>query len=525
MLTCVNRLVKQQIMCVICNMQERNYKTILYFIAGVIGITLAMQAFWNYKNYQTGKQQLVNEVQNSIDNAVDTYYADLATKNMIGITLTDEGVHSDQKSLDSLFYSFENLDPFAHNSDKNVHFNINISDTTATRLKIFSKDGIKNQDTLFTTIKATDSLKRSLANWNLTTDSLRSNPLAKLTSRVIYALTEEMVDIKTLDTLFKKELKRKEINIQHQLELAYSPFSKSTKNIRIPATFETKQEILTTFSSADVLPKNTQIFVKFSNVTGTILKRNSIGLLLSFLFSMAIILSLLYLLKVIKNQKQLAEIKNDLISNITHEFKTPIATIGAAMEGIKVFNTDNDTEKTLKYATISATQVEKLNGMVEKLLETATLDSERLKLNYEDTDLIHLLNTIAAKELFALPDKTITFNALVDVCTYPIDRFHFENAMNNILDNALKYGGNKIEISLVKGVEDIEIIIADSGSKLTATHSKQIFNKFYRVPKGNTHDIKGFGIGLFYTKAIIEKHRGEIAVSVKPTSFNITLPL
>lgn len=506
-------------------MQERNYKTVLYFIAGMILITLAMQAYWNYKNYEVGKQQLVNEVQTSLDNAVDTYYADLAQSSIIGFTLNDDAMNLDTDKLDSIFSSFENSSRFSNKEHNNLHFKIDLRDSAKTELKVFAQNGDKLEDTLFRTIKATDTLRNQFVKWRLKGDSLLESPLAKLTSRVIYGLTEEMVDIQKLDTILKKELKRKEIAVSYQLQLNYSPTKKSSKNIKIPKEFNTSKEVLTTFSNADVLPKNTEIFINFSNVTGTILKRNSIGILLSLLFATAIILSLLYLLKVIKNQKQLAEIKNDLISNITHEFKTPIATIGAAMEGIKVFNTDNDLEKTLKYASISTVQVHKLNGMVEKLLETATLDSERLKLNFEETDLVHLLQTIAAKELFALPDKTTHFNTTETICNYRIDRFHFENAINNLVDNAIKYGGDKIELALLKQKQKIIITIKDNGNQLTASQSQQIFNKFYRVPKGNTHDVKGFGIGLYYTKAIIEKHEGTITVQVKPTTFNITLNL
>ena len=108
---------------------------------------------------------------------------------------------------------------------------------------------------------------------------------------------------------------------------------------------------------------------------------------------------------------------------------------------------------------------------------------------------------------------------------YSIDVFHFENAINNIIDNAIKYGGKDISVEIVKQNNSIEITISDNGTSLTEGHKKHIFEKFYRVPKGNTHDVKGFGIGLYYTKKIIEKHNGNIDLSIKPnTTFKITLP-
>jgi two-component system phosphate regulon sensor histidine kinase PhoR len=122
-------------------------------------------------------------------------------------------------------------------------------------------------------------------------------------------------------------------------------------------------------------------------------------------------------------------------------------------------------------------------------------------------------------------DKTISFTSSEEDILYSIDVFHFENAINNIIDNAIKYGGKDISVEIVKQNNSIEITISDSGTSLTEAHKKHIFEKFYRVPKGNTHDVKGFGIGLYYTKKIIEKHNGNIDLSIKPnTTFKITLP-
>jgi len=195
-----------------------------------------------------------------------------------------------------------------------------------------------------------------------------------------------------------------------------------------------------------------------------------------------------------------------------------------AMEAIQKFNTENDSEKNIRYAKISREQVDKLNMMVEKLLETATLDSEKLELNFEKYNLVELLEKASQKEAFSVGDKTISFSSSEEDILSSIDVFHFENAINNIIDNAIKYGGKEISVEIAKH-KSIEIIISDSGTSLTEAHKKHIFEKFYRVPKGNTHDVKGFGIGLYYTKKIVEKHKGNIDLSIKPnTSFKITLP-
>ena len=222
---------------------------------------------------------------------------------------------------------------------------------------------------------------------------------------------------------------------------------------------------------------------------------------------------------------ELAEIKNDLISNITHEFKTPLATINVALEGIQRFNLENDSEKSKKYAEMSRAEVEKLTVMVEKLLETATLDSDSLHLNLVEINLVNLLEKAATIDVDMLQGKSISLNTNLEECILKVDRFHFENAINNILDNAIKYGGDRIEIDINNNHSEVVISIKDDGVQLTKQQSLQIFEKFYRVPKGNTHNVKGFGIGLYYTKNIIEKHGGSVHVDIKNgAEFIIRIP-
>jgi two-component system phosphate regulon sensor histidine kinase PhoR len=341
-----------------------------------------------------------------------------------------------------------------------------------------------------------------------------------LTSKIVLSFQEDSLSLKKIDSLLANELQRKNIAIDYGLTYT-NPINKK-KELRSDIIKVSKLE---TSSKSPYFMDKSSLKIHFSNITQTILKKNIFGIFLSFLLVAAVIGCLLYLLGIIKHQKQLAEVKNDLISNITHEFKTPIATIGAAMEGIQTFNTSNDIGKNLRYAKISSEQVEKLNGMVEKLLETATLDSEKLPLNFEEVNLVELLRKASFKEAFASENKTITFETSLDEINYAIDIFHFENAINNIIDNAIKYGGEKITVGIQKRTNEIEILISDSGSELSEEHKKHIFEKFYRVPKGNTHDVKGFGIGLYYSKKIIEKHKGTITLEQNHlTSFKISLP-
>jgi two-component system phosphate regulon sensor histidine kinase PhoR len=262
----------------------------------------------------------------------------------------------------------------------------------------------------------------------------------------------------------------------------------------------------------------------FENPALAVLQRGVADLLISLLFLAAVAFSLNYLHRNIRSQKELAAIKNDLINNITHEFKTPIATVTSALEGIEHFNEANDPRKTKKYLTISHQQLQKLNTMVEKLLETATLDSEHLMLQKERVDIKRMLVQLTVK-FRGLTSKSISLDMQGGRYWSYVDPFHLENALANLLDNAIKYGGEEIRISLHAG-ERIMIRIADNGGHISPDQKDKVFDQFYRIPKGNQHDVKGFGIGLYYARKIIEKHGGSIRldISVGWTTFVVDLP-
>lgn len=236
------------------------------------------------------------------------------------------------------------------------------------------------------------------------------------------------------------------------------------------------------------------------------------SIFLSFLLSIFIIGCLLFLLKIIFKQKQLSEVKNDFINNITHEFKTPISTISIALEGLENFDLLKDETKKKQYLKISNEQLGRLNQMVEKLLETTILKTDQFELKKESVNLSELIKNMTEKYQFSNRDKSISLTVENDIY-FKVDEFHFENALNNILDNAIKYGGNRIIIKVLSTKKNIEISIKDNGNGIENKYKQKIFDQFYRIPTGNVHDVKGFGIGLYYTKNIVEKHGGKVFVS------------
>ena len=524
-------------------MKNKRKHWILYLIIVTILTTIVVQFYWNYKNYEQNKQRVLNEIQISLDNSIEAYYIDFSKKNHFAIVepkqlsksnevkkntiwksiFRNAGISKNKKTItskDSLSFKITSIEI---NSDKNdfkkmdssfiksifkkddsakLSNNIHLQSQKGKKtVKFHKKTNEKVQ--LFLGKKATDSLK-----------------LIEGLQTVFIAIQNDSIDYKKIDSIMSKELYNKKIQTDYYFKHFKEDslfFSSKTNNVKCPLTISAKSTFLKPQEDFNLY---------YSSPTYEALKRSSTGILLSLFLSLAVISSLIYLLKIINQQKELAEIKNDLISNITHEFKTPITTVSTAIEAINSFNIIDDKEKTKKYLSISAIQLKKLHQMVEKLLETATLDSEKLLLKKEVINIVDLVEKITRKHQLIAPEKNIYFSSNVSSLEREIDSFHFENAVSNLIDNAIKYGGNKIEININSLLNNLEISIADNGLGIEKNQQEKIFEKFYRVPKGNTHDIKGFGIGLYYTKKIIEKHNGLISLTTnfKQTVFKISLP-
>ncbi len=510
-------------------MNDKKYRWILYTIVTVIVATIGIQIYWNYKNYQTNKQQLINDVQISLDKAVDDYYTALAERTTFGIFL--EG---DQQK--NVFDEGGKLEGFLKNIDESEKEFTNLDSLDGTNIegitivRGFKVDSMEVEHDKAHPSMSPDAFKQKIDSFKTQNNGVDISKIQMLTSKVVISIKNDTLDLKAVDSLVAQELERKSINVDFYLD-----YKDPERDIDHWIPYKVMPELdpnhesdtyLQTDTKSTFLPKGTFLTILFTNTTKAILIRILGGILISTLLVLAVISCLFYLLKIIKHQKQLAEVKNDLISNITHEFKTPIATISVALESLSNFNAIEDKEKTKKYLSMSTEQLGKLNIMVEKLLETATLDSDNLELNKESIDVIDLLHSLVSRYKIQFPEKEFNTSFKVERLLANVDVFHFENALNNILDNAVKYGGSIISIDLVPKEKSLEILISDNGHTLTKANKERLFEKFYRVPKGNTHDVKGFGIGLYYTKTIVDKHHGSITLDLNAnlTTFKITLP-
>jgi two-component system phosphate regulon sensor histidine kinase PhoR len=236
-------------------------------------------------------------------------------------------------------------------------------------------------------------------------------------------------------------------------------------------------------------------------------------------------------LATIIKQKRLSEVITDFINNMTHELKTPIATISLSSEMIMRLETDDDLEKAKKYAGIIFKENKRLETQVERVLNISTLDTENTTLNKKSLDFHELLDEV--KDTFDFNQLANGGKILIEnnasIFTIQADPIHITNVVYNLLDNAVKYCITKPFISITTKNERnyLVIEIKDNGIGIRKEDLKMIFDKFYRVSTGNIHDIKGFGLGLFYVKLIINEHNGSIDVKSKlgeGSAFTIKLP-
>lgn len=498
-------------------MKSPHHRLIIWIVSITIVATVSVQVYWNYISYQANKGELINQVQISLDNAIESYYADIAQGHSVTVTKTSDSL-SDIDQIRHLIQqeSFQTIDTLNKNGRLKLR----------TILKNFTHDSMVSFDS---------------HNWSSTTaihydsgnplhmDKIDSTSINLFASKIFVSMTDDALDFAELALLIQRDFDNKDWPVDFGLMLIDPHCASSFSDCDTLQTFgaiNEKGQLMVT-SQSTFIPSRSSLEIHFSNISSILFRRSIIGILLSLLLSGAIIFCLLYLFRTISQQKQLAEIKNDLISNITHEFKTPITTIGTALEGIENFGGVEDPEKTKKYLGISNTQLGKLNTMVEKLLETASIDSQHLQLHLESVDLTKLLREQLEKYRISYPGKSFSFECDEDTIVCNLDAFHIESAIENLLDNAVKYGGEVIEISLIKSDNEATIVnITDNGDGIAKDQRTKIFDKFYRIPSGNVHDVKGFGIGLYYARNIIEKHGGrlELIPVIDKTAFKIILP-
>ena len=224
-----------------------------------------------------------------------------------------------------------------------------------------------------------------------------------------------------------------------------------------------------------------------------------------------------YSIFVIMRQKRMSDLQKDFINNMTHEFKTPISSIKIAANVLAQSELIHDDSRLKKYAEVIQDQNKRLNNQVEKVLNVAKFENESFKLKIETFDLIPLIKDVVDAEQIRLQKGDIFFSSNSSTSFITGDRLHLTNVFHNIIDNAVKYCEKvpQIDINIISDESGGTISIQDNGIGISNENIKLIFNKFYRVSTGNVHNVKGFGLGLFYVNHVLKSHGWDINVTSK----------
>ncbi|MDD4087922.1 MAG: HAMP domain-containing sensor histidine kinase [Bacteroidales bacterium] len=258
----------------------------------------------------------------------------------------------------------------------------------------------------------------------------------------------------------------------------------------------------------------------------------SVWMLLSALFLLAVIIGFWYTVNTVIKQKKISEMKNDFINNLTHEFKTPMATINLASEMLSKPMVLQNQDKAQSYARVIHHENERLQHQVEQILQIALLDRNEIQLQPNHFDICELLADLIEGFNIRAEDVggKITLNSPGNEVYIKGDRLHLAQLFSNLIDNALKYNDKipQIQIEVSMEEENVKVAVIDNGIGISATDIGLIFKNFYRVHTGNIHDVKGFGIGLYYVEKVAKLHGGKVQVESeldKGSTFVVQLPV
>jgi two-component system, OmpR family, phosphate regulon sensor histidine kinase PhoR len=360
------------------------------------------------------------------------------------------------------------------------------------------------------------------------TPSPAANPVKQVSTNYFIVMVNGDVDASLLEFLLKSEFEKRSI----RADFEYGVYNCSSEKMEYGDYISLTQKEKVTSKKLPAWNHYAYYFgVQFPNREAHLINQLGIWSFSSFVL-LVVIIFFAYALFIILKQKRLSEIQKDFINNMTHEFKTPISTIALSTEVLKNPDIISQPERLLNYTNIIEKENIRLKQHVERVLQMARLDKEDIGLKKEQVDIHLLIQEAVRTNSHALKDKNGSVELTLNAANFIVngDRLHLTNVLNNLIDNAVKYSAEnpEIKISTLSASGWLTILVSDNGIGISAENQKRVFQKFYRVPTGNLHDVKGFGLGLSYVKTIIEAHKGVIKLQselAKGSTFKISLPL
>ena len=521
-------------------MKERKIKIIVALMtAAVIGL-IAVQMYWISNLIQVERERFRRNAFHSLLRVVDQIDKEEAAKtvfaNILQKSKTDVSVKSKKKARQKEFGIFvgdsssksKMVKIFSDEAPYKINPKNDFDSTKkGVQLRVFaySPDGGVNipryvwRSDFDTIVKNRQSLIQRVI-----TEMVEVNSQKKI---------EDRISTKQLDKLLTQEFKSRVYSGDFYFGV-YKTNSNSFTLLKKGAdtTEIRKSRLRTLLFPAEMFLDRNELVVYFpdeqkhvlSSITG--MMSLSVGLIL------VIVVVFFKTVQMFIRQKKITQVKNDLINNITHEFKTPISTISVACEALNEPTLISEKDSVMRYSKIIKEENDRLKIMVETLLNTAAMEKSEFNLSKEEVDLHELIRSAALmyEDAIKLREGKINFELNANPSIINCDDFHVTNIIANLMDNAIKYNERAPEITITtKNVDkSVAVIIKDNGIGIPKEFQGKIFETFYRVASGNVQNVRGFGIGLSYAKKIIEAHNGKISVTSedgKGSQFEFILPI
>jgi two-component system phosphate regulon sensor histidine kinase PhoR len=348
--------------------------------------------------------------------------------------------------------------------------------------------------------------------------------------QILYGIDSLQDSLKVIDITkaVTKSFSEEKLNVPFSITRKTSDSSKAGNIIPIPPPDE---EIEKMNEVTVGIAHPVSYTLELQNTSLYLFKKLLSPLLFSVFLIGVTIISFFVLYRNLNRQMRLTEIKNEFIGNITHELKTPISTVSVAIEAMKNFNVLQNPERTREYLDIANNELQRLGLLVDKVLKLSMFEKQQLELKKEWFDIKQLAEEVMGSMKIQFEKHNAAVKLITEGNDFNImaDRLHILSVIYNLLDNALKYSKQNpvIEIGLSENEENILIKVKDNGVGIPSAYKERIFDKFFRVPSGDRHNVKGYGLGLSYVAHIIQQHSGTIAVlseEGKGTQFTIQLP-
>jgi len=502
--------------CTFRLMKRKVYTAVLLLIALSMMGLIGMQYYWLHTNFVAQKEELDRDAIKALNTVVEHIRKEINNR-----------VNIDTDHLDDIDLYFENSDST---------FQLIMEPLERKR----NKDGSVYQLNEEVYNYRINQFKRIISDLLTDSPTIEADEKGDLTEGflVLYGQGSKKRERKTIWPVLVENLVLEE-TIANNLEkygldmnFDFGIYDENGKFLEYLSPAADSSKLLASELKLKINDDEETLYLYIDNSKGFVLRNMTRSLVLSIFLVGIILASFFYMMSIIWKQKRDEEIKTDFINNMTHEFKTPLATIAFAVANIDNPLIIKNEKMVHQFTSVIKEENRRMNSQVEQVLTAALTDREALKLKKEPIDLHDIITKLTTGLQLQLQgeNQSLTSSLKAEQHRLKGDKVHLSNMISNLLDNAIKYSpeDKKITIETQNVQNGISIRVTDQGIGMTPETVKKIFDKFYRVPTGNLHNIKGFGLGLSYAKTIIEQHNGEITVDSKVgkgTVFTIVLPL